>query len=78
MAAQFLTHFFASFTDSFILLFSKLLKLWSSMLTRQTQSGFPDPKSYRDFRETGAWDRFSKCPLTIPALRQILKSKPVE
>ena len=39
IVAQFLAHKplnFDSLTDSFIVLFSKLLKLWSSMQTRQT------------------------------------------
>ena len=52
---QFLAHKpikIASFTDSFIVLFSKLLKLWSWMQTQQTQNSFPGPKSYRDVRET--------------------------
>ena len=43
----------ASFTDSFIVSFSKLLKLWSWMQTRETQNNFPGPQIYRDFRETG-------------------------
>ena len=54
---QFLAHEtikIASFTDSFILLLSKLLRLWSWMQTQQTQNSFPGPKSYRDFRETVA------------------------
>ena len=54
---QFLAHKpikIASFTDGFIVLFSKLLKLWSWMQTQQTQNSFRDPKSYRDFRETVA------------------------
>ena len=54
---QFLAHKpikIASFADSFIVLFSKLLKLWSWMQTQQTQNSFPGPKSYRDFRETAA------------------------
>ena len=51
--AQFLAHKplqIVSITDSSILLFSKLLKLWSWM---QTQNSFPGPESYRDFGETG-------------------------
>jgi len=44
---------FASLTDSFISSFSKLLKLWPWMQTRQSWFSFPGPKSYRDFRETG-------------------------
>ena len=54
--AQFLAHKpvnFASLTDSFIVSFSKLLKLWSWMKTRQTLNSFSGPKSYRDFQETG-------------------------
>ena len=46
-SAQLLAHkpvSFASFTNSFIVLFSKLLKLWS-------WNSFQRPKSYRDFRE---------------------------
>ena len=46
---------FASLTGSFIVLFSKLLKLWSWMQTQQTQNSFPGQKSYRDFREMGHW-----------------------
>ena len=42
---------FALLTDSFIVSFSKLLKLWSWMQTRRTQNRFPGPKSYRDFRK---------------------------
>ena len=47
IVAQLLAHkpvSFASFTNSFIVLFSKLLKLWS-------WNSFQRPKSYRDFRE---------------------------
>ena len=54
---QFLAHKpikIASFTDSFIVLFSKLLTLWSWMQTQRKQNSFPRPKSYRDFRETVA------------------------
>ena len=57
MVAQFLAHkpfSFISVADSFIVLFSKLLKLWSEMKTQQIQNSFPGPKSYRDFRETGS------------------------
>ena len=43
----------ASFTDSFIVSFSKLLKRWSWMQTRETQNSFPGPQIYRDFRKTG-------------------------
>ena len=54
--AQFLAHKpvnFASLIDSFIVLFSNRLKLWSWMQTQQTQNRFPGPKSCRDFREPG-------------------------
>ena len=56
IVAQFLAHKpvnFASSTDSFIVLFCKLLKLCSWMQTQQTPNSFPGPKSYRNFRETG-------------------------
>ena len=56
IVAQFLAHKpvnFASLTDSFIVSFSKLLKLWSWMKTRQTLNSFSGPKSYRDFQEMG-------------------------
>ena len=52
IVAQFLAHKpfnFVSLTDSFIVLFSKLLDFWSWM---QTQKRFPGPKRFRDFRET--------------------------
>ena len=51
IVAQFLAHKpfnFVSLTDSFIVLFSKLLDFWSWM---QTQKSFPGPKRFRDFRE---------------------------
>ena len=54
--AQFLAHKpvnFASLIDSFIVLFSNRLKLWSWMQKQQRQNSFPGPKSYRGFRETG-------------------------
>ena len=35
---------FASLSDSFIVPFSKLLKLWSWMQTRQTKNSFPGPE----------------------------------
>ena len=47
MVAQFLAHKpvnSVSLTDSFIVSFSKLLKLWSWMQTRETQSNFPSPE----------------------------------
>ena len=56
IVAQFSAHKpvkFALLTDSFIVSFSKLLKLWSWMQTRQTQNRFPGPKSDWDFREKG-------------------------
>ena len=56
IVAQFIAHKpvnFASLTDSFIVSFSKLLKLWFWMQTRQTLNIFPGPKSYRYFGETG-------------------------
>ena len=56
IVAQFLAHKpvnFASLTDSFSVSFSKLLKLWSWMKTRQTLNSFSGPKSYRDFQEMG-------------------------
>ena len=55
IVVQFLAHKpfnFASLTDSFIVSFSKLLKLWSWMQTWQTSNSFSGPKSYRDFLET--------------------------
>ena len=58
IVAPFLAHKpnkIASLSDSFIVLFSKLLKLWSWMQTRQTQNSFPGLKSYRNFLETGPW-----------------------
>ena len=66
IVSQFLAHKpvkFASLTDSFVVSFSKLLKLWSWIQTRQTKNSFSGPKSYRDFRETGLWGR-----LLIPIL----------
>ena len=48
IVARFLTHQPvnpASLTDSFIVSFSKFLKLWSWMQTRQTSNTFPGPKS---------------------------------
>ena len=39
--------------DSFIVLFSNRLKLWSWMQKQQTQNSFPGPKRCRGFRETG-------------------------
>ena len=42
---------FVSLTYCFVVLFSKLLKLWSWMQSQQTQNSFPGPKSYRDFWE---------------------------
>ena len=50
LVAQFLVHKpvnFALFTNSCIVLFSKLWKLWSWTQTQQTQNNFPGPKSYR-------------------------------
>ena len=44
---------YASLTDSFITSFSKLLKRWSWMQTRQTKNSFPAPKSYRYFKGNG-------------------------
>ena len=51
---QFLAHEpikIASFTDSFIVLFSKLLKLWSWMQTQQTQNSFRAPKVIGTFEK---------------------------
>ena len=57
IVAQFLArkpvNFASLLTDSFIVLVSKFLKVWTWMQTRQTQNSFPGPKSYRNFRETG-------------------------
>ena len=56
IAAQFPAHKpvnFGSLTESFILLFSKLLKRWS-WSKRGNYKG-ENPKSSRDFRETGPW-----------------------
>ena len=56
IVVQFLAHSFVNFTlltDSFIVSFSKLLKLWSWMKKRRTQNGFPGLKCYRDYPETG-------------------------
>ena len=67
IVAQFLAHKpvnFASLIDSFTVLFSKWLKLWSWM---QTQNSFPGPKSYRGFRETGPR------PLKETLLKQAVK-----
>ena len=58
IVAQFVAHKavnFASLNVNFIVRFSKLLKLWSWMQTRQTKNRFSGPKSYRDFGETGPW-----------------------
>ena len=56
MVAQFLAHKpvnSASLTrDSFIVSFSKLLKLWSWTQTEKTQNNFPGPNYYQ-LRETG-------------------------
>ena len=79
--AQFVAHKpvnFPSLTDSFIVLLSKSLKLWSWMQTQQTQNSFPGPKSYRDFRETCPGARFSNVPVTFRARNQIFKSKYIE
>ena len=46
---------FASLTDSFIVLFSELLKLWSRIQTQWTENNFPGPKRFRYFQETGRW-----------------------
>ena len=56
IVAQFLAHKqvnFASLIDSFIVLFSNRLKLWSWMQKQQTQNSFPGPKRCRGFRKTG-------------------------
>ena len=48
IVTQFLAHKpvnFASFTNSCIVLFSKLLKLWSWTQTQQTENNLPGPKS---------------------------------
>ena len=53
IVAQFLARkpfSFISLADSFIVLFSKLLKLWSWMKTQQIQNSFPGPKRFLDFR----------------------------
>ena len=58
IVAQFLAHKpanFASLTDSFILSFSKLLRLWSWMQARQAKSSFLGLKSYHGFREMDPW-----------------------
>ena len=58
--AQFLAHKpfnFASFIDSFIVLFSKF-RSW--MQTQQKQISFPGPKSYLDFRETAPKRAFAR------------------
>ena len=65
IVAQFLAHKpvnFVSLIDSFIVLFSKWLKLWSWMQTQQTQNSFPGPKSYRGFRETGPRTKIKRIP----------------
>ena len=52
IVAQFRAHKpvkIASFTDSFIVVFS--LKLWSWVQTQQTQNSFPGRKNYQDFQE---------------------------
>ena len=54
MVAQLMAHKpvnFASLTDSFIVLFSKLLKLWSWMQTQQTQNSFPAKKVTETFEK---------------------------
>ena len=58
IVTQFLAHKpanFASLSDSFILSFSKLLRLWSLMQTRQVKSSFLGLKSYHGFREMNPW-----------------------
>ena len=54
IVAQFLAYKpvnFASLTDSFIVLFSKLLKLWSWMQTQQTKNSFPARKVTETFEK---------------------------
>ena len=57
MVAQFLAHKpvnSASLTDSFIVSFSKLLKLWSWMQTyssQETQNNFPGPEKSLRYAE---------------------------
>lgn len=45
---------FASLTESFIVLFSRLFKIWYWIQKQQTQNSSPSAKSHRDFRETAA------------------------
>ena len=54
IVAQFLAYKpvnFASLTDSFIVLFSKLLKLWSWMQTQLTKNSFPARKVTETFEK---------------------------
>ena len=70
IAVQFLAHKtvnFASLSDSFIVSFSKLLKLWSWMKTQQHKIAFPALKVTRTFEKQAPGARFSNVPITFQA-----------
>ena len=66
IVAQFLSHKpanFASLTDSFIIAFSKLLKLWSWMQTCKHKTGFRVRKVVGSFEKRVPGARFLKVPI---------------
>ena len=66
IVAQFLSHKpanFASLTDSFIIAFSKLLKLWSWMQTCKHKTGFRARRVFGSFEKRAPGARFLKVPI---------------